>query len=142
MIHQRCLDAYPLTCCGVIFPRLLFWHDFDFDLDFVKLAINRKESPKSKISSLLHLCPNSLSLATPTCTRSFQAAGKGMINDYSSGSPPNSLRLLCSITGESPVVLRGPRRDTATDDDCSCRNSCLSIALAIGRSRADLTWQT
>ena len=29
-----------------------------------------------------------------------QAAGKGMINDYSSGSPPNSLRLLCSITGE------------------------------------------
>jgi len=29
------------------------------------------------------------------------AANKGMINDYSSSSPPTSLRLLCSITGES-----------------------------------------
>ena len=29
-----------------------------------------------------------------------QAAGKGMINDYSTGSPPSSLRLLCSITGK------------------------------------------
>ena len=28
-----------------------------------------------------------------------QAAGKGMLNDYTNGSPPNSLRLLCSITG-------------------------------------------
>ena len=76
---------------------------------FVKLAVNRSVSPKSTFSSLLRLFPNSLSLATPT--RSFQAAGKGMINDYSSGSPPNSLRLLCSITGES-VARRVTRTET------------------------------
>jgi ankyrin len=28
-----------------------------------------------------------------------QAVGKGMINDYHNGTPPRSLRLLCSITG-------------------------------------------
>ena len=45
---------------------------------------------------------SSLAISHPPA-HSFQAAGKGMINDYSSGSPPNSLRLLCSITGESVV---------------------------------------
>ena len=36
------------------------------------------------------------------------AAGKGMINDYGGGgaSPPNSLRLLCSITGMGCVSVR------------------------------------
>ena len=95
-----------LTICSMYGLRCTVLRIKSEKVKLVMLDLNHQHPIKDHGSSkaLVPCCYHSSSLAVShPLAHSFQAAGKGMINDYSSGSPPNSLRLLCSITGESVV---------------------------------------